>query len=352
MSINIGPATGDELRPRITVIGVGGAGGNAIANMIESQIEGVDFIVANTDAQALNSAAAENRIQLGPDITGGLGAGARPEVGKAAAEETVQDIEDALEGVNMCFIAAGMGAAPTGAVPVIAERTAQGCADRRRGNQAVPVRRHAPHARGRRDRRIAEACRYADCHSQPEPVLVAKAETTFKRLHARRRGAATGRALHHRPDGHAGPHQSRLRRVKSVMEEMGKAMMVRARARARRAGSRRTCHRQPAARRGQHDRRQGGHHLDPRRRGYETARGRRGSQPSRLVDEDANIILGSAFNPDLDGKIRISVVATGTEQGEAGSAASCSACPSAAGAPTPCSNCPTKRTRSPRISTP
>ena len=92
MSINIGPPSVEELRPRITVIGVGGAGGNAIANMIEAEIEGVDFIVANTDAQSLNNSVAEHRIQLGPDITQGLGAGSRPEVGRAAAEETVAEI--------------------------------------------------------------------------------------------------------------------------------------------------------------------------------------------------------------------------------------------------------------------
>src|SRR3546814_12460809 len=89
MSINIGPPAIDELRPRIVVIGVGGAGGNAIANMIEAQIEGVDFVVANTDAQALNNSIAETRVQLGPDITQGLGPGSRPEVGRAAAEEPV-----------------------------------------------------------------------------------------------------------------------------------------------------------------------------------------------------------------------------------------------------------------------
>ena len=109
MSINIGPPAIEELRPRITVIGVGGAGGNAIANMIAAEIEGVDFVVANTDAQALNSSVAEHRIQLGPDITQGLGAGSRPEVGRAAAEETAAEIERALDGVHMCFIAAGMG---------------------------------------------------------------------------------------------------------------------------------------------------------------------------------------------------------------------------------------------------
>jgi len=92
MSINIGPPAVDELRPRITVIGVGGAGGNAIANMIHAGIEGVDFVVSNTDAQALNNSIAEHRIQLGPDITQGLGAGSRPEVGRAAAQETLAEI--------------------------------------------------------------------------------------------------------------------------------------------------------------------------------------------------------------------------------------------------------------------
>ena len=102
MSINIGPPEVKELKPRIAVIGVGGAGGNAIANMIASQVEGVDFIVANTDAQSLNSSPAEQRIQLGPEITQGLGAGSRPEVGRAAAEETLEQVEAALEGAHMC----------------------------------------------------------------------------------------------------------------------------------------------------------------------------------------------------------------------------------------------------------
>lgn len=109
MSIEISPPHVDELKPRIAVIGVGGAGGNAIANMIAAHVEGVDFIVANTDAQALNASPAERRIQLGPQITEGLGAGSRPEIGKAAAEETIVSVEQALEGAHMCFIAAGMG---------------------------------------------------------------------------------------------------------------------------------------------------------------------------------------------------------------------------------------------------
>ena len=122
MSIEIGPPLVDELKPRIAVIGVGGAGGNAIANMIASEVEGVDFIVANTDAQALNASPAERRIQLGPRITEGLGAGSRPEIGRAAAEETMTAVEEALDGAHMCFIAAGMGGGTgTGAAPIVAE---------------------------------------------------------------------------------------------------------------------------------------------------------------------------------------------------------------------------------------
>ncbi len=122
MSIDFIRPEVDELRPRISVIGVGGAGGNAVANMISSDVQGVDFIVANTDAQALNASAADRRIQLGLKITQGLGAGSRPEIGKAAAEETMAEIEKALQGAHMCFIAAGMGGGTgTGAAPVIAK---------------------------------------------------------------------------------------------------------------------------------------------------------------------------------------------------------------------------------------
>jgi cell division protein FtsZ len=122
MSIDFIRPEVEELRPRITVIGVGGAGGNAIANMIQSDVQGVDFVVANTDAQALNHSLADRKIQLGSKITQGLGAGARPEIGKAAAEEALPEIEEALLGAHMCFIAAGMGGGTgTGAAPVIAK---------------------------------------------------------------------------------------------------------------------------------------------------------------------------------------------------------------------------------------
>src|SRR5215813_2269008 len=98
-----------EIKPRITVVGVGGAGGNAVNNMIRSNLEGVEFLVCNTDAQALNFSAADRRIQLGLNITRGLGAGSRPDVGRAAAEEALEELFSYLEGSNMVFITAGMG---------------------------------------------------------------------------------------------------------------------------------------------------------------------------------------------------------------------------------------------------
>src|SRR5438445_10186703 len=114
-----------ELKARIVVCGVGGAGGNAVNNMIEAGLEGVDFLVANTDAQALTSSKAGRVIQMGAQVTGGLGAGAQPDVGRAAAEEAVDEIRDHLTGAHMVFITAGMGGGTgTGAAPIIA-RTAR-----------------------------------------------------------------------------------------------------------------------------------------------------------------------------------------------------------------------------------
>src|SRR3546814_406124 len=111
-----------ELRPKITVIGVGGAGGNAVNNMIRSNLQGVEFIVCNTDAQALEQAMAPHRIQLGTKVTQGLGAGSRPEVGRAAAEESHEELSHLLTGSNMVFITAGMGGGTgTGAAPVVAQ---------------------------------------------------------------------------------------------------------------------------------------------------------------------------------------------------------------------------------------
>lgn len=122
MTLNLSMPGQDELKPRITVFGVGGAGGNAVNNMIEKELDGVDFVVANTDAQALQQSAAANRVQLGIKVTEGLGAGARASVGAAAAEESIEQIVDHLAGAHMCFITAGMGGGTgTGAAPIIAQ---------------------------------------------------------------------------------------------------------------------------------------------------------------------------------------------------------------------------------------
>ena len=122
MTLNLSMPGQDDLKPRITVFGVGGAGGNAVNNMIEKNLDGVDFVVANTDAQALQQAKAENRVQLGIKVTEGLGAGARASVGAASAEESLEQIIDHLAGAHMCFITAGMGGGTgTGAAPIIAQ---------------------------------------------------------------------------------------------------------------------------------------------------------------------------------------------------------------------------------------
>src|SRR5215472_1162001 len=122
MSLNLSiPRDEQELKPRIAVVGVGGAGGNAVNNMIRSNLIGCEFLVCNSDAQAMRQSLAERKIQLGVSITRGLGAGSRPDVGRIAAEETIEEIMAALDGSNMVFITAGMGGGTgTGAAPVIA----------------------------------------------------------------------------------------------------------------------------------------------------------------------------------------------------------------------------------------
>ncbi|WP_099827607.1 cell division protein FtsZ [Oceaniglobus indicus] len=122
MTLNLMMPEQDELKPRITVFGVGGAGGNAVNNMIEKELDGVEFVVANTDAQALQQSFAPAKVQMGIKVTEGLGAGARPSVGAAAAEESIEQIVDHLAGAHMCFITAGMGGGTgTGAAPIIAQ---------------------------------------------------------------------------------------------------------------------------------------------------------------------------------------------------------------------------------------
>jgi cell division protein FtsZ len=320
MSINIGPPSVEELRPRITVIGVGGAGGNAIANMIEAEIEGVDFIVANTDAQALNNSLAEHRIQLGPECTRGLGAGSRPEVGRAAAEETVQEIERALEGVNMVFIAAGMGGGTgTGAAPVIAEIA------RDKGILTVGVVTKPFLFEGTRRMRSAEAG-IEELQKSVDTLivipnqnlfLIAKAETTFKEAfllgdEVLQQGVRSITDLMVMP----GLINLDFADVRSVMGEMGKAMMGTGEG----EGPNRALEAAEKA------------IANPLLDGV-SMQGAKGviisiiggedmklleideaaNHIRELVDPEANIIWGSAFNPDLQGKIRVSVVATGIE---------------------------------------
>ncbi|MCH1531195.1 MAG: cell division protein FtsZ, partial [Planktomarina temperata] len=122
MALNLTMPEQDDLKPRITVFGVGGAGGNAVDNMIEKELEGVEFVVANTDAQALQQSKAPVKIQMGLKVTEGLGAGAKATIGAAAAEESIEQIVDQLAGAHMCFITAGMGGGTgTGAAPIIAQ---------------------------------------------------------------------------------------------------------------------------------------------------------------------------------------------------------------------------------------
>jgi cell division protein FtsZ len=152
MTINLSlPQKESEIKPRITVIGVGGAGGNAVNNMISAALEGVEFIVANTDAQALGQSLADRRVQLGITITQGLGAGARPEVGRQAAEEALPEILQLLDGANMVFVTAGMGGGTgTGAAPVIA------AAAREQGILTIGVVTKPFHFEGRRRMQSAE----------------------------------------------------------------------------------------------------------------------------------------------------------------------------------------------------
>ena len=152
MSINLKMPDITELKPRITVFGVGGAGCNAVNNMIEAGLQGVDFVVANTDAQALTMTKADRLIQMGVAVTQGLGAGSQPEIGKAAAEETMDEINDHLSGSHMAFITAGMGGGTgTGAAPVVAR------AARDAGILTVGVVTKPFQFEGQRRMRIADA---------------------------------------------------------------------------------------------------------------------------------------------------------------------------------------------------
>ncbi|MFN3674999.1 MAG: cell division protein FtsZ [Sphingomonas pseudosanguinis] len=320
MSIEFIAPEVDELTPRIAVIGVGGAGGNAIANMMRAEVQGVDFLVANTDAQALKQSIAPRRVQLGAKITQGLGAGSRPEIGRAAAEETIEDLSKMLEGSHMCFIAAGMGGGTgTGAAPVIAK------AARDMGILTVGVVTKPFAFEGNRraksaDGGIEELQKYVDTLiviPNQNLFLIANANTTFKEAFAMadevlQQGVRGITDLMVMP----GLINLDFADVRSVMQEMGKAMMGTGEA----TGDNRAIEAAQKA------------IANPLLDGV-SMQGAKGviisitggddmrllevdeaaNHIRELVDPEANIIWGSAFNPELEGRIRVSVVATGID---------------------------------------
>ncbi|WP_425228288.1 cell division protein FtsZ [Sphingomonas sp.] len=320
MSIEFLAPEVDELTPRIAVVGVGGAGGNAIANMMAADVQGVDFLVANTDAQALKQSTAPTRVQLGSKITQGLGAGARPEIGRAAAEETIDDLAKRLEGSHMVFIAAGMGGGTgTGAAPVIAK------AARDMGILTVGVVTKPFSFEGNRrakaaDQGIEELQKFVDTLiviPNQNLFLIANANTTFREAfqmadEVLQQGVRGITDLMVMP----GLINLDFADVRSVMQEMGKAMMGTGEA----SGDNRALEAAQKA------------IANPLLDGV-SMQGAKGviisitggddmrllevdeaaNHIRELVDPDANIIWGSAFNPDLEGKIRVSVVATGIE---------------------------------------
>ncbi|WGM39964.1 cell division protein FtsZ [Caulobacter sp. NIBR1757] len=309
-----------ELKPRIVVFGVGGAGGNAVNNMIEAGLEGVEFVVANTDAQQLAFSKTPLRIQLGVQVTQGLGAGAHPEVGMSAAEESTVEIGEHLDGAHMVFITAGMGGGTgTGAAPIIAK-----CA-RERGILTVGVVTKPFHFEGRHrmrlaDSGIAELQRYVDTLIViPNQNLfrIANEKTTFAEafgmadqvLHSGVRSITDLMVL-------PGLINLDFADVRTVMTEMGKAMMGTGEA----AGEDRALMAaQNAIANPLLDEVSlkgakavlvnvtGG--LDMTLLEVDEA----ANAITEQVDADANVIFGAAFDPSLEGVIRVSVVATGMD---------------------------------------
>ncbi|MBU3975119.1 MAG: cell division protein FtsZ [Alphaproteobacteria bacterium] len=320
MSLSLVRPQATELKPRIVVFGVGGAGGNAVNNMIDAGLEGVEFVVANTDAQHLSFAKTDRRVQLGETITQGLGAGAHPEVGMNAAEESAEEIYGHLDGAHMVFITAGMGGGTgTGAAPVIAK-----CA-RDRGILTVgvvtkPFTFEGRHRMRLADAGIAELQRYVDTLIViPNQNLfrVANERTTFadafgmadQVLHSGVRSITDLMIL-------PGLINLDFADVRAVMSEMGKAMMGTGEA----SGEDRALQ---AAQNAIANPLLDETSLKGAKAVLVNITG--GMDMTLLevdeaanaiageVDADANIIFGAAFDPALDGKIRVSVVATGME---------------------------------------
>ncbi|WP_397399910.1 cell division protein FtsZ [Phenylobacterium sp.] len=320
MTISLSAPRATELKPRIVVFGIGGAGGNAVNNMIDAGLEGVEFVVGNTDAQQLQFAKTERRIQLGVQVTQGLGAGAHPEVGMSAAEESIPEIGEHLDGAHMVFITAGMGGGTgTGAAPIIAK-----CA-RERGILTVGVVTKPFHFEGRHRMRLADAGiselqRYVDTLIViPNQNLfrVANERTTFAEafgmadqvLHSGVRSITDLMVL-------PGLINLDFADVRTVMTEMGKAMMGTGEATGE---DRALMAAQNAIQNPLLDEVSlkgakavlvnvtGG--LDMTLLEVDEA----ANAISEQVDPEANIIFGAAFDPSLEGMIRVSVVATGMD---------------------------------------
>lgn len=320
MNLNLMMNDEDELKPRITVFGVGGAGGNAVNNMIEKKLDGVDFVVANTDAQALAGSRSTSRIQMGPKVTEGLGAGAKPAIGAKAAEETIEDIVDHLMGAHMCFITAGMGGGTgTGAAPIIAQ------AAREMGILTVGVVTKPFQFEGTKRMRQAEEGVEALQKVVDTLIIIpnqnlfrlANEKTTFTDAFAMAddvlyQGVKGVTDLMVRP----GLINLDFADVRAVMDEMGKAMMGTGEA----SGDNRA---QEAAERAIANPLLDEISLNGARGvlinitgGYDMTLFELDEAANVIrdkVDSDANIIVGSTLDPNMDGSIRVSVVATGID---------------------------------------
>jgi cell division protein FtsZ len=320
MALNITPPDIHELKPRITVFGVGGAGGNAVNNMITAGLQGVDFVVANTDAQALTMSKAQRIIQMGTQVTQGLGAGSQPDVGAAAAQEVIDEIRDHLSGANMVFVTAGMGGGTgTGAAPVIAKTA------REHGILTVGVVTKPFHFEGQRRMRTAEAG-IAELHKVVDTLLIIPNQNLFRVANEKTTFAdAFAMADQVLYSGVAcitdlmvkeGLINLDFADVRAVMREMGKAMMGTGEA----SGDKRALSAAEAAianpliddssmkgARGLLISITGGKDLTL----FEVDEA--ATRIREEVDQDANIIVGATFDEALDGVIRVSVVATGIE---------------------------------------
>ena len=321
MTINLKAPELRELKPRIMVCGVGGAGGNAVNNMIVSGLIGVDFIVANTDAQALTASKAERIIQMGLAVTEGLGAGSQPEVGRAAAEEALEEIRDHLAGAHMVFVTAGMGGGTgTGAAPVIARIA------RDMGILTVGVVTKPFQFEGQRRMRIADGG-IAELQKAVDTLITIPNQNLFRIANEKTTFAdAFSMADQVLYSGVAcitdlmvkeGLINLDFADVRAIMREMGKAMMGTGEA----SGDKRAILAAEAAianplldevsmkgARGLLISITGGNDLTL----YEVDEA--ASRIRQEVDEDANIILGATFDESLDGIVRVSVVATGIDK--------------------------------------